>query len=178
MPFQKYGEIKTKGKGSRLGAKQLLFVEAYCLPDSETFQNPHKSVLKAGYVTKNATQIGRDLMQHPLIMKEVKERMEARRERLELTADYVIHKLMNMIENDEEKMKHSDTIRALELLGKSLALWKERQEISGPDGKAIEMEQKVKQDVNEFTSRIASLTARTGTSDISVFPKPSGDGGS
>lgn len=152
--------IPTKGKGKTLSGKQLLFVEAYCDPSGDTFQHGPNSVAAAGYAKKTQARTSFSLLRHPLVIKTIRERMEARKERMELTADYVIHKLMTMIESDEDKMKHADTIRALELLGKSLALWKERQEISGPDGEAIRYEQEVKENVEDFTSKIGNLADR------------------
>lgn len=108
------------------------------------------------------------LMQHPLVAAEIKGRMESRRERMELTADYVIHKLIALA---EEAGKDGDKIRALELLGKNLGIFKERQEISGPDGKAIEYEQKVQEDAADFARRLAGLAKRAGTAGVSEVPK-------
>jgi hypothetical protein len=80
---------------------------------------------------------------------------------------------MNIIE-DTQADNPQACLRAIELAGKSIALWKERQEISGPDGEAIKHEQQVRENVADFTSRIASLAKRNGTSNVLEFPERGG----
>lgn len=153
MAYLKVGDpIPTKGKGSKLTGLQLRFIEEYMVDSIGT-----KAVVRAGYVTKNPNRVAAQLMQHPLVIEEIKKRQSERRDKLELTADYVITRLVNLAEN---AVRDGDQIRALELLGKTMALFKERQEISGPDGDAIRHEQKVREDVEEFTRSIAKLAER------------------
>lgn len=103
-------------------------------------------------------------MQHPLVREEIAKRLEKRSDKSELTAEYLIQKLLNIIEADETKIP--DTLRAIELAGKSIALWKERQEISGPDGAAIQQEINTKESVADFTRRISGLAKRNGTDNV------------
>lgn len=166
MSYLKHGaEVPTKGKGSKLSALMLRFVEEY-----QVDWNASKAVLRAGYKTKNPNRVGTSLLQHPLIQKELEAQTELRKEKMEFSADFLLTKLMAII-NDPE-VKTNDILRAIELAGKSIALWKERQEISGPDGEAIKMEQRVKEDVAKLTSKLASLAARGGTGTVTEFPKP------
>lgn len=166
MAYLKIGdEIPTKGKGSKLSALQQKFVEAYTDPSGPGYRLATGAVRVAGYKTNNPAVLGTQLMQQPLVVQTIKEIEQARRERLELTADYVINKLMDLVEGTD---KDNDRIRALELLGKNLGLFKERQEISGPDGKAIEYEQKLKEDANDFTRAIARLAKRSEVSDTEL----------
>lgn len=153
MAYLKVGDpIPTKGKGSKLTGLQLRFIEEYMVDSHGS-----KAVIRAGYVTKNPNRVAAQLMQHPLVIEEIKKRQSERREKLELTADYVITRLINLAEN---AVREGDQLRALELLGKTMALFKERQEISGPDGDAIRHEQKVREDVADFTRAIAKLAER------------------
>ncbi len=145
--------IPEKGKGSKLTAKQEAFVTEFLVD-----LNASAAVLRAGYNTRNQNRIAAQLLAHPLIKREIDARTEKRRENMELKADYLINKLINIIENEETKTP--DMIRAIELAGKSIALWKERHEVSGPDGAAIEMEQKIKRDVDEFTNKLEQLRER------------------
>lgn len=169
MAFLRTGmPIPTKGKGMRLSQKQLRFVEAYT--DSKnlsTFQKGKASVLIAGYLTNNPGVLATELLGHPLVKKTIQEIMEARRDRMELSADYLVLKLMTLVDETE---KDSDRIRAIELLGKVIALWKDRQEISGPDGEAIQMEQRqrIEEDVDEFNNQLKRLSrsASSGASSI------------
>lgn len=166
--YLKVGDpIPTKGRGSKLTGLQLRFVEEFTDPTSRGYQNATQAVLAAGYKTGNADKLAMQLKQHPLIIKEIKDRMDSQRARMELTADYVLHKLIEMVEQTD---KDNDRIRALELLGKNLGLFKERTEISGPDGEAIKYEQKVKQDAADFASRLSRLASRAGEDGLSVVP--------
>lgn len=170
MPYmRKDSEVPAKGKGSKLTDKMERFVEEYLVD-----LNASEAVLRAGYKTRNQHRMGAELLRHPLVKARVNELKEKRSERLELTADYLLNKLISIIER--EGIKTADEIKAIELAGKSIALWKERQEISGPDGGAIETEQRIKEDVSALTSGLARLAERSGKGGVSEFPKPGSTG--
>lgn len=163
--------IPTEGKGRKLGPKMELFVQHYIIE-----MNATQAVLKAGYKTRNPQKMATELMRHPLVKEKIKEAMDERRERMELSADYVITKLMDIVE-ETEKGNPGAALRGLELLGKHLGLYRDKQEISGPDGGAIEVEnKKIEQDAADFTRRISRLAQRNGTNGVSEFPKPGSSG--
>lgn len=153
MPFnyKKGYEPPASGRGSKLTAKQRRFVESYVL-QHDKFQ----ALEDAGYKTKNKKEMARALMAHPLVSKAIEEATEAKRVRNELSQDYVIQKLIDIVEDTTDGNPQA-ALRGLELLGKHLGLYKERQEISGPDGEAIRMEQKVKQNATDFTAKLQRL---------------------
>lgn len=170
MAYLRLGdEPPARGKGSKLSPKMARFVEEYLLD-----LNASAAVIRAGYKTRNNNRIGAELLRHPLVRKELDAHMSERRERMELNADYVLTKLVNIVENTE-KGNPAAALRGLELLGKHLGLYRDRTEISGPDGGAIETEQRVKEDVHDFTARIAGLAKRTGTDNKVVPLKDSDD---
>lgn len=176
MAYLKPGaEIPEKGNGSKLRGKMLLFVEHY-LTDAN--MNPAEAVRLAGYQARkgNEHRIAIDLMRHPLVVKAIEEGMKERKERMGLSADYVLTKLMDIVNNTESDNPQA-ALRGLELLGKHLGLYKDRQEISGPDGGAIEHEQRIKEDVADFTGKLASLVSRGGESTVVEFPKRKGASG-
>lgn len=113
------------------------------------------------------------LMAHPLVRQEIQRRQERRTERAEVKAEYLINKLMQIIEAEQTQNPQA-ALRAIELAGKSIAMWKERQEITGADGAAIQHEQHVKESVADFTSRISSLAKRNGTDNVVEFPERGG----
>lgn len=163
-------EVPTKGKGAKLTPKMANFVKEY-----QTDWNAKQSVLRAGYKTRNPSRMAEQLLQHPLIKAELAKDVQARHEKLEIKADYLLHKLVRIIEATEED-NPTAALRAIELAGKSIALWKERTEITGADGDAIRVqEQKIEQNVTAFKSRIAGIATRGGAERVSEFPKPSGD---
>lgn len=172
MPFLSGSSIPLKGKGKKLTPKMIEVIDLYFGPAAF---NATKAVELSSYKTANPAMHAAELMQHPLIQLEIKRRMELRTEKAEVKAEFLIQKLMNII--DDPEVRTSDILRAVELAGKSIALWKERQEISGPDGEAIKHEQHIKESVADFTSRISGLAKRNGTDNVVEFPDGRGAGG-
>lgn len=177
MAYLKEGdEIPTKGRGSKLRGKMLLFVEAYLADPDMVGAN---AVLAAGYKVRagsdNHYKMAHELMKHPLVKAEIESRLSDRREKAELTADYVLSKLVKIVE-DTETGNPQAALRGLELLGRHLGLYKDRQEISGPDGEAIQMEQKVNERATDFTSKLSRLAAASGAGTVTKFAKPGGEG--
>lgn len=161
--------VRTKGKGARLCGKMPLFVDEYMID-----RNGSQAAIRAGYKSNNISGVAAKLLTHPLIIEEITKRDQQNREKNELSAEYVIQKLIKIVEATETSSP-TNALRGLELLGKTLALFKERQELSGPDGAAIEYEQKVKENVADFTSRIAGLAERSRESEVTQFPEPGRD---
>jgi len=172
MAYLKPGkEPPVRGKGSKLTGKMLLFVEEYLID-----LNASEAVVRAGYKTRNKNKMGAELLRHPLVKAEVEKYMEQRKERMELTSDYVLTKLVAIVESTESGNPQA-ALRGLELLGKHLGLYRDRQEISGPDGGAIELEQnKVREDVNDFTRSLSRLANRSGEESVVEFPKRESEG--
>lgn len=164
-------KIPEKGKGSKLTAKMQNFVDEYFVDF-----NGSAAVKRAGYKSSNPNKMAGKLLNHPLVMEAIAEKKKERQEKTELSAEYVIQKLIAIAERNEEG-NPTAALRSLELLGRHLGLYRDRQEISGPDGEAIQMEQRVKQNADEFASRIASLAKRNGTDNVVEFPDRTGDGG-
>lgn len=171
------GTTVSKGhKGRKLTPKMMSFIDLYF---GEASFNAVRAVELSDYQCNTRASIERtaaELMNHPLVVAEIKRRTDARTEKHEVKADWLINKLMNIVSNTEEDNPQA-AIRAIELLGKTIAIWRDKQEITGADGGAIQHEQKVKEDVADFTSRIASLAKRNGTTNVVSFPgreEPSG----
>ncbi len=171
MAYLKKGAgAPKKGKGAKLSPKMRAFIDEYMVT-----QNASEAVLKAGYKTRNQNRIASELLQHPLVSEEIERRLAEKQEKTELRADYLVNKLIAIIDSDGEKT--SDQLKAIELAGKTLALWRERQEVTGADGDAIKMEQKVKEDVADFTRSISRLVKRGRTGEVAEFPKPGSETG-
>lgn len=174
-------EIPVKGKGAKLSTKMLRFIDEYFVD-----MNGSEAVLRVPYKTTNPNRIASELLRHPLVSAEIRKRMDKKLELNELKADYLVNKLVAIIEAPGQKT--ADVLRAIELAGKSIALWKERQEITGADGGAIRTE-KVRQEADEFTNAIAELAkrnlpspdssgnGRSGESNVVELPKRTAEGG-
>jgi len=164
--------------------KMLSFVDAYF---GEANLNATKAYELSSYESTSTSKTTRDknvaeLMAHPLVQAEIASRNAKREQRSVVHAEFLIAKLMDIIDATETSNPQA-ALRAIELAGKSIALWKERQEISGPDGQAIKHEQHVKESVADFTNRIQSLASRAaspdesdGTSNVVGFPQRRGEG--
>jgi phage terminase small subunit len=162
--------VPEKGKGSKLTPKMEAFVNEYLID-----LNASQACLRAGYKTRSPHKMGTQLLNHPLVSAAVEARKDERRQKAELTADYVLNKLIALTEANEET-NPTVAVRTLELLGRHLGLYKDRQEISGPNGEAIHIkEEEIKQNVADFTSKLSSLAARAGKGSVVEFPNGRGE---
>lgn len=156
--------------GRKLTPKMRSFIDAYF--GAANF-NALKAIELSDYNCKtkhSIHQTSAELMNHPLVRAEIDKRMAKREQQSEIKAEYLLNKLIEIIDSAEDE-KTADRLRAIELAGKAIALWRERQEVTGADGGAIQHEQHVKESVADFTSRIASLVKRGGTSNVVSFPE-------
>lgn len=151
--------VTAKG-GRKLTAKQAAFVQEYLIDLNAT-----QAAIRAGYSGKTAQQTGSENLAKPVIQSAIQEALNKRKERTEVTQDYVIRELVNVIEictgqkdtaiteviknfqegsidaHDVSKklFDASGANRALELLGKHLGMFADKHEITGKDGGPVEM---------------------------------------
>lgn len=169
----KAGRIEGKGgKGKKLTPKMVTFIDAYF---GEANFNATRAYELSAYAStmKSPDLRAAELMNHPLVQQEIKRRQAIRTEKSEVKAEWIINKLQKIVNNTEDENPQA-AIRAIELLGKTIAIWRDRQEISGPDGEAIKHEQHVKESVADFTRRISELVKRNGTDNVVSLPKRGG----
>lgn len=159
-----------KGPGSKLTPKMALFVSEYLVDFSGTH-----AVKRAGYKTTNPTKLSNELLRHPLVKREIEKFKQERFEKNELSAEYVIQKLISIVENTDKENPQA-ALRGLELLGKHLGMYRDRQEISGPDGESIKHEQRITEDSRDFTSRLSRLAERAGEVRVVSLPLKTGTG--
>ena len=180
MPYLSIKDGRTESKaytGRKLTPKMLSFIDAYF--GAANF-NQHKAIELSDYDCKtkySVHQTAAELMNHPLVHAEIEKRMAKRQQKSEVKAEYLIGKLLEIIEDAETLEKTTDRLRAIELAGKAIALWKERQEVSGPDGGAIQHEQNIKESVADFTSRISGLVKRGAAQNVVELSERRGTGG-
>jgi phage terminase small subunit len=171
MAYRQENNLRSRRNGrttnKRLTDKQVAFAIHYAAT-----LNGAESVREAGYkcAPGNEIRMSAELRNHPVIAEFIEEEMDKRRKKADVSAQYVLEKLVKIVEATEENNPQS-ALRGLELIGKHLGMYRDRQEISGPDGGAIEMKQKVTQDIAEFESAIDRLAKRSGETEVLVFPK-------
>ena len=167
MPFLNVykGRKVSKGvKGHKLTPKMVEFVDEYMVDLNAT-----QAVKRTSYKTTNPARHAAELMAHPLVKAEIAARLDRKSQKVEVRAEYLVNKLMEIVEQTQTENPQA-ALRGIELLGKTIAIWKERQEISGPNGEAIKHEQHIKESVADFTNRLTKLAERTtGTDNVIPF---------
>lgn len=142
----------------KLTDKQKEFVRQYLVDLNAT-----QAAIRAGYSMKTAYRQGADLLQKTSIREAIEKAQAKRARRVEVTQDYVLSNLVEVVERTMQRAPVTDrkgeqvtdeegravwtfdakgANRALELLGKHLGIFtdKIRAEVSGPDGGPVASE--------------------------------------
>lgn len=138
-----------------LSEKQKRFCEEFLVDLNAT-----QAVVRAGYNTKYPNRIAFQLMENTAVRIAIDGLRAERSKGSDVTKDFVLRGIQKAIRQAEESNNTNAVLRGYELLARHLGMFVERTEISGPDGDAIKMEQKIKEDVADFTSAIARLARR------------------
>lgn len=139
-----------------LNPKQAAFVREYLVDLNAT-----QAAVRVGYSEKTAKQQGSRLLTNADIRAAVDAAQQGRSERTKITADYVLENLQEVLERcmerapvlvrqgremvqlvDEDgrnvwEFNANGANKSLELLGRNLAMWTERTEVSGPGGSPV-----------------------------------------
>lgn len=78
-----------------------------------------------------------------------------------LTPEYVVQKAIAGIDKADRHSNLTAYFRGLELLARHLGMFVDRTELSGPDGKAIEIEQRAKQEAQELIATLKNLARKS-----------------
>lgn len=165
MPFLRH-RASIGFKGFKLTPKMKSFIDEYLIDGNAT-----EAVLRSDYKTKpglSARNMAAELMAHPLVVEEIDRRYERKSQRAEVRSEYLVLKLMEIIEATSAEETTANRLRAIELAGKSIAMWKDRQEISGPGGEAIKHEQTIKENADSFTEKLNQLAERATDNVVSI----------
>jgi hypothetical protein len=121
---------------SQLSPKQELFIREY-LKDL----NASAAYRRAGYTSGNADVNGPRLLGNAGVRAAIDEALEARSQRIEVTADQVLLRLWAEGNRTGEGSSHSARVQALKLVGLHTGLkFVERHELGGPGGGPIPLE--------------------------------------
>lgn len=137
--------------------------------------NASQACLRAGYETNNANRMGTQLKNHPGVKLAIEHLQKDRLDKSVIDASFVLEKIIKSIGRAEAKGNEPAVLRGAELLARHLGMFVDRQEISGPNGEAIHIkEEEVRQNVEQFKSKLASLAKRSGTGNVVEFPDAGG----
>lgn len=140
----------------KLTDKQAAFVREYLVDLNAT-----QAAIRAGYSERTASRIGPQLIGKTCVREAIEKAQAKRAQRVEVTQDYVIENLVEIVERSMQRAPVTDrkgeqvtdeegravwtfdaknANRALELLGKHLGIFadKVKAEVSGPDGGPVQ----------------------------------------
>ena len=122
-----------------LSDKQQRFCDEYLLDLNAT-----QAAIRAGYSEKTAKQIGSENLSKPDVNAYLLERMKEREQRTQITQDMVLRDINTIKADAMSKMadrdgnvsmnSHQAALKACELLGKHLGMFKDKVELTGADG--------------------------------------------
>lgn len=102
----------------KLSPKEQAFVEEY----PKDF-NASAAARRAGYSERTANRIGPRQLSKVVIQAALRERLEARRKRVQVEADHVLAGLLREAQRKGEGSSHAARIRAWELIGKHISFF-------------------------------------------------------
>lgn len=105
--------------------------------------NATQAAIRAGYSEKTAGKIGFENLQKPEIQAAIKDAIVDREKRTHINQDFVLSELYKIAtqgadDGPESSLKYSNKLKALELLGKHMAMFTDKTELSG--GVSLTME--------------------------------------
>jgi phage terminase small subunit len=125
--------------------------------------NASQAAIRAGYdSSSHANQIGSQLKSNPAIKVAIAHLTKDRSEKMIVDAGFVLDKIIKSIDRAEKKGNEPAVLRGAELLARHLGMFVDRQEISGPNGDAIRVqEEQIRQTAEQFKSKILSLSKKS-----------------
>lgn len=155
-------EGDIQGVIDRLNPQQRRFCEEYI-----TNYNGADAIIKAGYKCKYPNRQAYQLLRNPGIRACIDQLTLQRADQSIVKPEYVVNKIVKTIEKAEKDNNHNAVLRGCELMARHLGMFIERQEISGPNGDAIQLKQ-VKDAADAFTSAVAGLVDRGREGGLSL----------
>ena len=122
--------------------KQKRFCEEYLIDLNVT-----QSAIRAGYSEKTAYSIGNENLKKPEIQNHISKLMEIQSRRTGITADKIIDELGKVAFADTE-ISGKEKIKALELLGKHLGMFDNKQSDTGNEAEIPKLMEALKDDIS------------------------------
>ncbi len=119
--------------------KQKMFVKEYLIDLNAT-----QAAIRSGYSPKTAYRTGCDNLTKPQIQAAIQKTMNARAEKVGLTAEKVLSDIMlikadAMTSGERGMIDRPSALKACEMEGKHLKMFTDKIEHTGKDGKPIEL---------------------------------------
>ena len=119
---------------AKLTPKQKKFIDEYLIDLNAT-----QAAIRAGYSPKTAGAIGKENLQKPQITEGLQKARERQQARTEVTADLVLKELLEIATDAADdgigsRLRYTNKLKALELLGKHLGMFTEKVKVDMPEG--------------------------------------------
>ncbi len=120
-----------------LTPKQAAFVQEYLIDLNAT-----QAAIRAGYSEKTANEQGARLLANASIRASINAGQNKRAEKTELNAEWVLNRLQLiadtcMKEDDRGRIDSAGANKATELIGKHLAMFTDKTQLTGKDGEEL-----------------------------------------
>jgi hypothetical protein len=132
-----------------LDPREDLFCSNYTAVGTETFNHKEKSAVAAGYSEKSAGNAATALLKRPEIWQRITELHEQNMKQNALTVASVIADIRHDRDAARAAGKTADALMGDKLLGQTLALFVDRQQVDEP--KLRELTEQEAEDAREFT---------------------------
>jgi hypothetical protein len=143
-------KAKQSASSEGLTPKEQMFIAEYLIDGNGT-----RAALAAGYVASNARKSASEALKRPRVQAALKAAKAKLLNKLELSAAKVLEDIERISNKAERAREFSAALKGKELLGKHLALFTERHELTGKNGGPIE----TKRSAAEFTDDELALIA-------------------
>jgi phage terminase small subunit len=141
-----------------LTPRQRRFCEEYILDF-----NGSAAAVRAGYSVNSVDKQAYTLLHHKGVSAYIDHLTRSKEAKvMSVNPDYLLQRLSDIMNKDEAR--DGDKLRAIEMYMKHLGMFVDRQEITGKDGGAIEVqEQRIQQDVDSLVSTIKRMGQKDAT---------------
>ena len=138
-----------------LTAKQAAFCREYVID-----LNGAQAAIRAGYSPKFANRIASENLTKIDVSTEIARLQKGIVTRSELSVDWVVRKIREEAEDRSDEASQSGRLKALELLGKHLGMFRDKLEVTGKDGGALAVSLTPDQRADALAGMFALAAAR------------------
>lgn len=115
--------MSTPNRSRKLTPRQQLFVEQYLLTLNAT-----QAAKRSGYSERRAAELGYQLLRKATVQAAIAAAQQERSKRTEVSADFVIAKLVEEVNRPDDRTSPAARVKALELLARHLGMLVDRHE--------------------------------------------------